>query len=258
MEDLLCGAGASVTEEVAPAFYAAGSGGWRDWWLILHPPYTAWHLSYVVIGACLAPTVNTTRLLATLLAFFFAVGIAAHCLDELNGRPLRTGVKSGYLVAAAGLGLGAAVVLGVIGVTRCGWVLVPFIIVGPLIVVAYNAELFGGLVHNDAGFAAAWGAFPVLTAYVAQTETLALAPILAALGAFALSVAQRRLSTPARALRRRIGHVEGTITASSGEVQPIDREFLLAPLEGALRAVAWSTVLFAAGLAVARLVTASA
>ena len=24
---------------------------WRDWWTLLHPPYTAWHLSYVVIGA---------------------------------------------------------------------------------------------------------------------------------------------------------------------------------------------------------------
>ncbi len=27
-----------------PAFYAAGTGGWRDWWTLLHPPYTAWHL----------------------------------------------------------------------------------------------------------------------------------------------------------------------------------------------------------------------
>ena len=247
-----------MTEEVAPAFYAAGSGGWRDWWLILHPPYTAWHLSYVVIGACLAPTVNATRLLATLLAFFFAVGVAAHALDELNGRPLRTRLGSGYLMTAAVAGLGAAVVLGAIGVAKCGWVLVPFIIVGPLIVVAYNAELFGGLVHNDVGFAAAWGAFPVLTAYVGQTETLALAPVLAAMGAFGLSVAQRRLSTPARALRRRIGQVEGTITASDGEVQSIDRQYLLAPLEGALRAIAWSTILFATALAVARLVSASA
>jgi len=247
-----------VAEEVAPAFYAAGSGGWRDWWLVLHPPYTAWHLSYVVIGACLAPKVNTTRLLATLLAFFFAVGIAAHALDELNGRPLRTRIRSGYLVAAAAVGLGGAVVLGVLGVAKSGWVLVPFILVGPLIVVAYNAELFGSLVHNDFGFAAGWGAFPVLTAYVGQSGTLALAPVLAAAGAFALSVAQRRLSTPARALRRRVERVEGTVTASTGEVSSIDRLYLLAPLEGALRALAWSTVLFAAGLAVARLVSASA
>jgi hypothetical protein len=138
-------------------------------------------------------------------------------------------------------------------VTKTGWVLVPFIVVGPLVLIAYNAELFGGIVHNDAGFAAAWGAFPVLTAYVAQTETLALAPVLAALGAFGLSLAQRRLSTPARALRRRSQHIEGTVTAASGEVDRIDRAYLLAPLEGALRALAWSTVLFATALAIARL-----
>ncbi len=240
-------------DPVAPAFYALGSGGWRDWWIVLHPPYTAWHLSYVVVGACLAPFVNTTRLVATLLAFFFAVGVAAHTLDELNGRPLRTGLRSEYLVAATVTGLAAAVALGAVGVTRTGWVLVPFIVVGPLVVIAYNAELFGGIIHNDIGFAAGWGAFPVLTAYVAQTRTLALAPVLAALGAFGLSVAQRRLSTPARALRRRTEHVEGIVTTSRGEVHTIDRRYLLAPLEGALRALTWSTVLFATALAVVRL-----
>ncbi len=238
---------------VAPAFYAAGTGGWRDWWIILHPPYTAWHLSYVVIGACLAPFVNTTRLLATLLAFFLAVGVAAHALDELNGRPLRTKVPAGLLLAAAVIGLAGSVGLGIVGVLKIGWVLVPFIVVGPLIVIAYNAELFGGVVHNDAGFAAGWGAFPVLTAYVAQTKTLALAAVIAALGAFGLSIAQRRLSTPARGLRRRTDQVEGTVRLASGEVVTIDRRYLLGPLEGALRAMTWSTVLFATALAVARL-----
>jgi len=238
---------------VAPAFYAAGTGGWRDWWLILHPPYTAWHLSYVVIGACLAPFVNTTRLLATLLAFFLAVGVSAHALDELKGRPLRTKVPSASLLAAAVIGLAGAVALGVVGVMKIGWVLVPFIVLGPLIVVAYNAELFGGVVHTDAGFAAGWGAFPVLTAYVAQTKTLALAAVIAALGAFGLSIAQRRLSTPARGLRRRTDQVEGKVTQASGEVLTIDRRYLLGPLEGALRAMTWSTVLFATALAVARL-----
>jgi hypothetical protein len=244
---------APALNAVPPAFYAAGTGGWRDWWLVLHPPYTAWHLSYIVIGACLAPMVNTTRLLATLLGFFFAVGVAAHALDELHGRPLRTQLRSSSLVAAAVIGLVAAVGLGVVGVIKTGWVLVPFIVIGPLIVIAYNAELFGGVVHNDAGFAAAWGAFPVVTAYVAQTKTLALAPVLAGFGAFALSLAQRRLSSPARALRRRTDHVEGTVTLAGGEVVTVDRRYLLAPLEGALRALSWSTVLFATALAVSRL-----
>lgn len=238
---------------MAPAFYGAGNGGWRDWWIVLHPPYTAWHLSYVVIGACLAPVVSTTRLAASLLAFFLAVGIGAHALDELHGRPLRTRLSSRTLVLAAVVSIAGAVALGAVGVGEVGWVLVPFMVVGTFVVVAYNAELFGGLVHNDAGFALCWGAFPLLTAYVAQAATLALAPVLAALAAFWLAVAQRRLSTPARRLRRSGATVEGSVSAPGAAPEVIDRSYLLAPLEGALRALCWAVTLLAAALAVARL-----
>ena len=181
-----------------PAYYAARSGGWRDWWTLLHPPYTAWHLSYAVIGAALAPVVQTSRLIATVLAFFLAVGLAAHALDELRGRPLRTRIPSPVLVAVVIAGLAGALALGVVGVSQVGWTLIPFMVAGPILVIGYNAELFGGLMHTDFGFAAGWGAFPVLTGYVAQAGTLALAPVLAAAGAYFLSLAQRRLSTPAR------------------------------------------------------------
>ncbi len=235
------------------AYYAARPGAWRDWWTVLHPPYTAWHLAYVVIGACLAPTVDTTRLVATLLAFFLAVGVAAHALDERNGRPLRTGIPGPALVGAAAVALAGALALGVAGVAQVGWPLVPFLVVGPLLVVGYNLELFGGIIHNDAGFAASWGAFPVLVAYVAQTGRLAAAPVLAAAGAFALSAAQRALSTPARLLRRRTAEVEGQLVMADGTTVPLDRAALLAPLERALRATSWSIVLVAAALAVARL-----
>jgi hypothetical protein len=236
-----------------PAYYAATPGGWRDWWTLLHPPYTAWHLSYVVIGAALAPRVSLTPLLATLIAFFLAVGLAAHALDELNGRPLQTRISAPALIAVTVAGLTGAVALGAAGVARTGWGLVPFMIVGPLLVVAYNAELFGGIIHTDLGFAAAWGAFPVLTAYAAETGRLALAPVLAAGAALALSAAQRRLSTPARTLRRRSVRVEGSITLADGQVTAVDQRSLLAPLEGALRAMSWGLILLAASLAVARL-----
>ena len=159
------------------------------------------------------------------------------------------------LVAAAVIGLVAAVGLGVVGVTKTGWVLVPFIVVGPLIVIAYNAELFGGVVHNDVGFAAAWGAFPVLTAYVAQTKTLALAPVLAAFGAFASfdrpAAPQHSGTSPAPTDRAR-----GEGTVDSGRWRGRHRSTgatSSAPLEGALAALSWSTVLFATALAVARL-----
>ena len=236
-----------------PAYYAASPGGWRDWWTLLHPPYTAWHLSYVVIGACLAPQVSLAPLLATLVAFFLAVGLAAHALDELNGRPLQTRIPAPTLVAVTVAGLAGAVAFGVAGVARVGWVLLPFMIVGPALVVAYNAELFGGIIHTDLGFAVAWGAFPVLTAYTAETGRVAVAPVLAALAALAMSAAQRRLSTPARTLRRRSVQVEGNVTLADGQVVALDQVALLAPLEGALRAMSWGLVLFAAGLALARL-----
>ena len=239
--------------ERRPAFYAARAGGWRDWWTILHPPYTAWHLSYVAIGAALAPHFDAARLGATVLAFFFAVGVGAHALDELNGRPLRTHITDGALKVATAIGLAAALAIGVAGVARVGVVLVPFLVVGPLLVVAYNAELFGGLVHTDAGFAAAWGAFPLLTGFVAQSGSLNGAAALGAVFAFALSWAQRSLSTPARLVRRRVARVEGSLVMTDGTVQPLDERVLLAPLERALHAMSWATVALASALVIARL-----
>jgi hypothetical protein len=219
-----------------PAYYAAGPGRWRDWWTLLHPPYTAWHLSYVVIGAALAPHVYAGRLIATVLAFFLAVGLAAHALDELSGRPLRTRIPSAVLVAVVAAGLAGALALGVAGVIVVGWPLIPFMVAGPVLVIAYNAELFGGV-----------------TAYVAQTGSLAVAPVLAAGGAFSRSMAQRQLSTPARDIRRRAAVVEGSITFGDGRVVPVTADGLLRPLEQALRAASWAIILLAAALAVARL-----
>ena len=236
-----------------PAFYAARPGGWRDWWTLLHPPYTAWHLSYVVIGACLAPAVSASRLVGTLLAFFCAVGLSAHALDELHGRPLGTRISTPVLVVVTIVGLVGALVLGAVGVWRVGWVLIPFMVLGPLLVLSYNLELFGGIVHTDLGFALAWGSFPVLVAYVAQTGTLSAAAVVAAAGACALSLAQRRLSTPARFLRRRVTEVDGRATLRDGATVSLDHGMLLAPLDGALKAMSLSIVLVATALALARL-----
>jgi hypothetical protein len=239
--------------QARPAYYAAGPGPLRDWWTLLHPPFTAWHLSYVVLGAMLAPQVRLDRLVAALIAFFLAVGLAAHALDELHGRPLRTAISRSALICVTVAGLAGAVALGAIGITRVGWGLLPFMIIGPLLVVGYNAELFGGLIHTDLGFAAAWGAFPALTGYVAEAGRLAVAPVVAAGAAMALSAGQRHLSTPARMLRRRTSNVTGSITLTSGEVTSLDASRLLEPLERALRSLSWGVVLLAAALATARL-----
>ena len=240
-----------------PAFYASprllARPMLRDCWTLLHPPYTMWHLSYVVIGSCLVAPVDVGRLLATVLAFFLAVGVGAHALDELHGRPLRTTVSSSALVVAAVVGIGGAAVLGVAGISRVGSFLIVFIVVGIVLAVGYNLEVVGGRLHTDAVFALSWGAFPVLTGYYAQHERLSVPSGLAAVFAYFLSRAQRHLSSSARNLRRRTSSVTGTIRRVDGTTTAIDRGTLLAPLERALRALTWATIALAATLAAARL-----
>ena len=239
-----------------PAYYTSRAGGWRrDVWAVLHPPYTAWHLSYVVIGASLASSLSVMRLVATLLAFFLAVGISAHALDELRGRPLQTEIPGSVLWAAAVIGLAGAVGLGVAGVPIIGLGLLPFIALGVLFVFAYNLELLGGRLHGDFWFALSWGAFPVLTAYFAQTGRVSIASVAVACAAYALSYGQRVLSTPARLLRRRSRSVSGTITLNDGSEVILDEPILLRPLEGALRVFSWGVVALAIGLAASRLVS---
>ena len=236
-----------------PAFYATGRPGrWRDLRAVLHPPYTLWHLSYVVLGAMVAPRVNWTTLLATLLAFFLAVGVAAHALDELQGRPLKTNISTGALEAATIVALGGAIALGAVGVTRVGWGLVAFIIVGTLLVLAYNLELFGGLVHNDLGMALSWGAFPVLTSAYAQTSSISFSVVVLAGAASFFTAAQRNLSTPVRKLRRKVSNVDGELTMHDGSVQVIDRVSLLAPSERALRVMSWGMIALAVAFVLAR------
>jgi hypothetical protein len=235
-----------------PAFYAA-TGRAGEWWTLLHPPYTVWHLSYVAIGAALAPHLDAQRLVATLLAFFLAVGIAAHALDELNGRPLRTSIPSSVLAVAATTALIGAVAIGVAGVTRTGLVLVPFVVVGAFLVAAYNLELFHGRFHTDAAFAAGWGAFPVLAAYVAQAERLAVPALLAAVAAYAVSRAQRSLSSSVRFVRRQTNRVDIALDLRDGRERRAHEELLLDPPEAALRALSWGLPVLAAALVAARI-----
>ena len=237
----------------APAFYALRPGGWRDYVTLLHLPYTVWHLSYVVVGACLAAAVDWATLAWTVLAFALAMGVGAHALDELNGRPLRTEIPARVLVWLAIASVAAASVIGiVVAFERTLWVL-PLVAVGAALVPVYNLELLGGRAHTDLGFALAWGAFPLLTAYVAQTGTLRLEAGLAAVWATLLSLAQRRLSSPVRRLRRDVVAVEGRLVLADGAHEPLERETFTAPAEHALRLLAASAVLLAAALVALRI-----
>jgi hypothetical protein len=240
------------------AFYALAPGGWRDLVTILHPPYTLWHLSYVALGASAAPTVHTDRLLAALGAFFLAVGISAHALDELHGRPLGTRISSRTLVGLAAAGLAGALTIGVIGAVIVSPSLVPFVAVGGFLVLAYNLELFGGRFHSDFWFAAAWGAFPALTAWWSNalgigSPAQVLAAVATVVGCFGLSVTQRRLSTPVRELRRRVESVSGELRLADGSIRSLDAATLGAPLDGALRALSLAVPMLAAGVLAVRL-----
>jgi len=241
-----------ATEAGRTAFYALAPGGWRDYVTLLHPPYTAWHLSYVAVGAALAPEFAWSRLLPTLAAFFLAVGIGAHALDELNGRPLRTEISRPVLVGLAGLSIAGAVAIGIAGTLTVSPWLGAFVAAGAFIVVAYNLELAGGRFHGDAWFALAWGAFPLLTAYFAAAERIDGVALLAAAAAFALSRAQRLLSTPVRDMRRRVARVSGTLERRDGSAEPVTSELLLRGKEGALRAMAASSVALSAALVLMR------
>jgi hypothetical protein len=225
------------TEGLRPAYYALRRGGWRDYVTVLHLPYTAWHLSYVAVGAALAPRFHTDRLLWTLAAFALALGLAAHMLDEQRGRPLRTEIPEGVLIGLAVASLAGACAIGVWA--AFAWDepgLLAFVAVGGVATPAYNLEWLGGALHNAWGFALTWGAFPVLTAYFAQAGTIRGEALLAAGYAVALTSVQRTLSTPVRRARRTLGTTENVES-----------------LELSLRILPWASVLLACALVVARL-----
>jgi hypothetical protein len=236
--------------EQRPAFYALRPGGWRDLVTLLHPPYTLWHISYVAIGAAAAPQIYAGRLGAALAAFFLAVGIGAHSLDELHGRPLGTRLSRRVLLALSVGGLGGALAIGIVGTLIVSATLTPLVIAGGFMVLAYNLELFGGRFHTDFWFAASWGAFPALTGWWSNALALhsgkqAIAAAAAVLACFWLSVAQRRLSTPVRELRRRTEAVSGEQRLVDGTIRQLNRASLSAPLDGALRALSVAVPLLA-------------
>jgi hypothetical protein len=239
--------------EARPAFYALAPGGWRDYVTLLHPPYTAWHLSYVAIGATLAPHFHADRLGAAAGAFFLALGIGAHALDELQDRPLATRIPEPTLLALTVVSLVGAIGIGVAGAISFDRWLFVFVFLGAVLVPVYNLELFGGAIHNNAGFALSWGAFPLLTGYFACAGTITWVALLAAAYAALTSYIQRVLSTPVRHLRRRVVAVTGTTELRDGTREPITSELLYGTQEKSLKLLAASNVCLAGALLILRL-----
>lgn len=219
---------------------------------LLHPPYTAWHLSYVAIGAAVAPMFVLWRLGVTVGAFFLALGVGCHALDELAGRPLGTRLSLETLVGLAVAGLAGAVAVGIVGVVVLSVWLIPLVVLGTFLALAYNLELFGGRFHTDAWFAVAWGGFPAFTGWFVEALSVRAEGLLIALACCLLSLAQRRLSTPARELRRRTASVTGVQRLRDGRLVELDAARLIRPLEGALSALWMAMVVLAAALVLRR------
>jgi hypothetical protein len=236
-----------------PAWYALDTGGWRDYVTLLHLPYTAWHLSYVVIGACLAPIVDWGRLGAVVVAFALALGIGAHALDELHGRPLRTSIPGSILIGLAAVSIAAACAIGVVGALRYEPWLVVLVPVGLFLVLAYNLELLGGRLHSDLWFGLAWGAFPVLCGYAAMGGSVSVVTGFAAAFAVLLSLAQRSLSNHVRLVRRRVSSLHGELILRDGTREPLDADLLIVAEERGLRFLAAASVLLAAALVAFRI-----
>jgi hypothetical protein len=241
-----------VNETARPAFYALAPGGWRDYVTLLHPPYTAWHLSYVVIGAALAPRWRPGILGLSLLAFFLGMGIGAHALDELKGRPLQTRIGTTTLALLALCSLAAASAIGVVTAIHTSLWLLVFVGAGAFIAVAYNLELFGGRFHSGLWFALAWGALPVLATFFAAARGLRAEAVVAAAFATLVSYVQRVLSTPVRLVRRRVRAVSGRIELADGAELPVTRETIAGEPERALRLLSAAMVALAVALVLVR------
>ncbi len=219
---------------------------------LLHPPYTAWHLSYILLGAAAAPSVSHARVLWTVLAFFLAVGVGAHALDELHDRPLGTRLTDRTLTVLAVGGIGAAAVIGLVGAVVVSWWIVILVAVGVWLAVAYNLELAGGRFHSDLWFALAWGGFPALVGYLVNAGSLAWEGVAVAAGCVALSAAQRALSTPVRRLRRHTVSLEGIQRLDDGTQEDLSIASTAAVFDRALLALSAGLVLVAVGLIATR------
>ena len=232
---------------IKSAFYAKTGGRSADLWSILHPPYTIWNMSYAAIGASLAESINWMILFWTLLAFFLGTGIASHALDELKGRPLKTGFSDRELLSFSIAALAACFILALVA----SFILTPWIMafaaLGILLVVGYALEWAQGLVHTDLGFALSWGGFPVIVGYFAQEKSISAAALLAAAAAVFYSLAQRKLSTPARFVRRSTRNAKVLFESAEGNTE-WDLTHLLSTWEDPLKKMCWSIFLLALGL----------
>ena len=250
-QNLTAVAGESGTT-MTGAWYARRGGRAAELLTILHPPYTAMVLCYVALGAVVAPHPDAAALAWTLAAFVLGLGIGAHALDQLSGRPWGESLGRAELVALAAVGLGGGVAIGIgLAAARSWWILV-FVALEAFFAVAYNLDrLFHGRFHRDGWFMFSWGALPFLSSYFIQTGelTAAVAALAAALaGTAGLEIT---LSRWVKAQRRAGARL--TLESPDGSRREITTRELIARPQRALLLVVGTTYVLTAAIVVMRL-----
>lgn len=188
-----------------PAWYVIPSKNrLQRWSNLLHWPYLMWHLSYVVIGAAIAPSVDSALMGWTVLAFFFGMGISAHAFDLLKGDPLSLGLGRRQLLVVGIVALALAAGIGVLQIAtgRISPLFLILIPIGVTLAVGYGLEW--RFLHGFRQFILFWAVFPVMVGYLTQAGAAVDLLVLSVGVAVAVTTAavQRILSTESRRLRR--------------------------------------------------------
>jgi hypothetical protein len=231
--------GDRTSEWFVPSF---GSLRFRVLIGLLFLPYTGMVLSYVTIGAMLAPTIHWDRFVAILLIYFLALGVGAHALDALGSKatkPWGQILTAGQLRWLAVLSLIAAYGIGIyymLFYTPLLWIIA---IPEGFFLLAYNLEWFKGRFHTDAWFAFSWGSLPVLAGYILQTNQLPPALLLIAASMGCLSLVEIKASRPYKAFKR--ARQNGAITTAQ-----------IQSLEAILKSVSLGVILLGLGMVVWR------
>jgi hypothetical protein len=219
---------------------------------MLHLPYTVMVLSFVVIGAAVAPHLSWTVLAVTVVAYFLGLGIGAHLLDQLPG------MGSHYVrhwppwaLWLGGLStISVAVGIGVYGAFYLGsWGLLLLVTIQAVCAFGYPlAPVFKGYLHRDSVFAVSWGALPFLTSFYVQTLTITVAALFLAATFAAVAVVEIKVSRLARELRAEAR----AAPIAEGDFRPTTPP-RFRRLDAALQALAAGTVLLSVGLLFSRL-----
>lgn len=162
-------------------------------------------LSYTLIGTMVAPEVHWDRVVAILIGYFFALGIAAHALDALGSKrikPWGAVFSSRELLLLAIISLIIAYSIGIYFIIFYAPFLWVIAILEGFFVVAYNLEWFQGRFHTDHWFVFSWGFLPVLAGYVLQTNRLSISAIVLASSAALLSYVEITASRPYKETKR--------------------------------------------------------